>query len=344
MNTYAQIKHSDTRTVEIRTKNRLRTWYSKYKPVLSQHERKYLSYLDKESTDSTFGTFYLLMKVHKQPMKTRPIVSVSGSMLERLGKWVTSYLLPIAMNTKSYIKSSLEFKKKVMSTPAPDGLLLLTADAVIMYTSINTNHAMRLISNHLRLCEATSKEKNIPAAALIEGLNILMRCNAFRFGDTYWRQLSGTAMGTPPAPSWATLFYSFHDEFLLLKYREHLWQFSRYIDDIATGWIPAKKYDDDIFNEFTHDLSQFHDLKWVVSDRSKQINFLDLTITVTKDKTIQTTIFEKKMNLNLYIPPTRHTHLGFLTASSSEQSIGSHHYALTEKTSKTNFELFTTVS
>jgi hypothetical protein len=54
----------------------------------------YLEHALKKVNDP-FAYFYLLAKIHKSPMKTRPILSVSGSLLEGLGKWTDLQLQKI---------------------------------------------------------------------------------------------------------------------------------------------------------------------------------------------------------------------------------------------------------
>jgi hypothetical protein len=39
-----------------------------------------------------------------------------------------------------------------------------------------------------------------------------MRNNVFAFGSHYFKQCNGTAMGTPYACTYATIYYSYHEE------------------------------------------------------------------------------------------------------------------------------------
>ena len=54
--------------------------------------------------------------------------------------------------------------------------------------------------------------QDFPIDQIIAGLKIVMQCNVFSFGNKYFLQLNGTAMGTPCACAYATIYYSFHEE------------------------------------------------------------------------------------------------------------------------------------
>ena len=71
---------------------------------------------------------------------------------------------------------------------------------------------------------------------ILEALEILMRHNLFKFGDTYWRQIDGTAMGAPPAPAYATIYYAIHEFKLLRQFQKFLFFYRHYIDDALVIW------------------------------------------------------------------------------------------------------------
>ena len=75
---------------------------------------------------------------------------------------------------------------------------LFTADAISMYTNIPTNTAIMLIAKYIR--KSVSEEQPKQNEALIAALKLVMLNNIFSFSDMAFKQLNGTAMGTPPAP------------------------------------------------------------------------------------------------------------------------------------------------
>ena len=61
-----------------------------------------------------------------------------------------------------------------------------------------------------------------------------MRNNVFRFGDTSFLQTSGTAMGTQPAPTYATLHFAICEATAIPDFPE-LQLCTRYIDADCYG-------------------------------------------------------------------------------------------------------------
>mmetsp|Transcript_16444 Transcript_16444/g.19507 ORF Transcript_16444/g.19507 Transcript_16444/m.19507 type:complete len:130 (-) Transcript_16444:305-694(-) len=103
-----------------------------------------------------------------------------------------------------------------------------------MYSNLRTQKALREIAQYLHQRE--KRFSSIPADALTAALSIVMQNNVFQFGDTYWLQLIGTAMGTPSAPAYANLAYAIHENPIMKKYAGNLVCYKRYIDDIFGIW------------------------------------------------------------------------------------------------------------
>ena len=130
--------------------------------------------------------------------------------------------------------------------------------------------------------------------------------NVFRFGDSYWIQLSGTAMGAPPAPMYATLYFAKIENQFIPKY-PNLFYYRRYIDDGFGIWnITAEEnavQNEKRWNDFKNNFNSVSTLEWTFSDRTRTTDFLDINVTLTDDGRVRTRIFEKALNLHLYLPP-----------------------------------------
>jgi hypothetical protein len=109
-----------------------------------------------------------------------------------------------------------------------------TADAESMYTNIDTNSALAYISSYIR--DHAAEFEFYSVEALVEALKIVMKNIIFTFGDTYWRQDSGTVMGTPPAPHWANIFYALFENQFVPQFVPNLIFYKRFIDDIIGLW------------------------------------------------------------------------------------------------------------
>jgi hypothetical protein len=134
-----------------------------------------------------------------------------------------------------------------------------------------------------------------------------MRENVFTFGDMIFKQLTGTAMGTPPACALATIYMAINGENDFINdFSGHLKYYRRFIDDAFGVWEchPDPAVDQHRFQQFILRMQTAPGLEWIVEPLSTQVNFLDLTISILPNCTFTTTLYEKDLNLHLYIPPS----------------------------------------
>ena len=131
---------------------------------------------------------------------------------------------------------------------------------------------------------------------------LVMQNNVFEWGDLYFLQLLGTAMGTSAACMWATIYYAVHENNTLLpRFSDQLLVYCRFIDDIFGIWIGNPN--GLAWNQFKDYCNDYGLLKWDFSVPSKSVNFLDLTIYI-ENGWVLTKTYQKPMNLYHYISPS----------------------------------------
>ena len=298
--TYQRLSLHEANQYVMMNRRRLQIWLGTHKEELNKQEYEYIRYHTSRVHDP-MPYFYLLMKVHKTPLKTRPIVSFSGSLFHSLGVWIDTHLQAVAKSFPSYLQSSFDLLQDFKSLNLPPNCRIFTADATSMYTNIDTPAAVAAIHDYIQANQA--KFPFLPLTPLTDALLLLMNHNVFQFGDTYWKQLSGTAMGAPPAPTYANVSFATHELGILDEFHNSLGYYKRYIDDVFGIWIPDPDpvIDAAKWRAFQIRLNAWHGLQWIVSERTTEVVFLDLTLCLT-DTTMISTLFEKPMNLHLYLP------------------------------------------
>lgn len=246
--------------------------------------------------------FYGLPKVHKTPMSLRPVVSTHSSLLSVFSVWLDYKMKDLLHLVKSYLKDSYSLIQELKEFKLPDSTLLFTADAKSMYTNIDSASGVsalqELIYTNRKLIPT-----EFPIELFLQILKVVMDNNIFSFADSYWLQLTGTAMGTPAACSYATLsFGQYENTTLLPAFKDNIIFYCRYIDDIFGIWLPSTTNNKTTWANFKQMLNGWGNLQWYLEDPSKKINFLDLNIEI-KHSNLHFSTFQKPLNLHLYIPP-----------------------------------------
>ena len=146
-----------------------------------------------------------------------------------------------------------------------------------MYTNIDTNHALQMLKQLFKTFPYGSIHPG-----LLRGIEIIMKECIFQFGATHWLQLSGTAMGTPPAPMYATLYFAIHEAIVLPQFPQLLF-YKRYIDDALGIWIPKFDLIEDAadFTQLQMMFDTYGKLCWEFEALSTSTHFLDINIHIT---------------------------------------------------------------
>jgi hypothetical protein len=308
-NNYKLLTNDESTSIQQQTTIKIVQLIKKYKHKLDKEsnkcfERKFNHAINNEEFRTS--RFYIMPKIHKDPWQTRPIVSCIGSSTEVLSVWLDVQLQKVIKLCLSYIEDSIQVITELNElSPLPKGATIFSADATSMYTNIDIDHGLESIKLWLERHQHEFPKDFPPIELICEGLELVMKNNIFEFGETTWHQLQGTAMGTSVAPTFATIYYAYHEETAILNSSIKPYYYKRKIDDTITIMLD---YTNIKHKEFMNIMNNFSNgknksLEWIATKPSATIDFLDLTIKIEPNGTINTKTYQKKLNLYLYIPP-----------------------------------------
>ena len=204
------------------------------------------------------------------------------------------------------MQDSRHVMKKLEKIQLPQNAKLFTSDAVSMYTNIETEHGLDIMNRWLIKLEEEGKIAacEFPRDLIINLLKLVMENSMFQFGDTYFLQLSGTAMGTSVACVYAYLYSGWKEtQDILPEYnpKTELLFHGRLIDDIFGIWAGDNTERWEHYNENLNDFRPGK-LEWETSPLSDSVNFLDLTISIGSNGQLKYSTHQKPYNLHLYVP------------------------------------------
>ena len=121
-------------------------------------------------------------------------------------------------------------------------------------------------------------------------------------------------MGAPPAPPWDTIFFGIHKDTVLAQFGEILQLYCFFIDDVLGIFLvdtdPA--VDHIKWTAFVSLMKDYYGIEWIFKEHLDNVNYMDMTIEIRGGR-IVTSLYEKAMNLYLYILPYSTHYPGVLT-------------------------------
>ena len=166
---------------------------------------------------------------------------------------------------KSYSQDSFTLKKELDLQKILSNARLFICDSTLMYTNIKIGLALHCIG---KFALENKKHLTVPPAFLMDALHLLMTNNMFQFGDRYWLQKVGTAVGAPPAPPWSTIFFSIHEETVLTQFGNKLQLYRCFINDVLGIWLvdPDLAEDHRQWTLFVALMQDYYGLEWIFEE------------------------------------------------------------------------------
>ena len=88
--------------------------------------------------------------------------------------------------------------------------MLFIADTKSTYTNMYMRHAILVITEWLKQ-PRHRLPRGFPLDAIIEAMTLITTNTIFEWGEMYFFQLLGTAMGTSSVCMWATIYFAVHE-------------------------------------------------------------------------------------------------------------------------------------
>lgn len=218
---------------------------------------------------------YFLLKIHKNPVDVRPIVSGCEGPTEKISCLLDYFLQPLVQKANSYIRDSKSLIRMLENFVLPDRAILVSIDVKSLYLSIPQDEGISVVIHRLARLDGTDLEPPFPTTVTAELLSIVLKHNIFQFDGSMFRQVRGTAMGTRVAPAFAGIFMADLEESFLEEeeIKPLIWR--RYIDDILCIWPDSR----DSLDDFLLRLNSFHPtISFTHTISEDSIVYLDLTI------------------------------------------------------------------
>jgi len=271
--------------------------------IITSEEMKWILQKPKNKPFSP-SPFYILPKIHKKPVKGRPIVPSKNWITYYLSKWVANQLNPLVTNIcHDVLKDSTDLLQEIKNLNKTGintaEYYTISADVEALYPSIPPNTGIQMIEKFLNEINWKSLELR---SFLLWSLHLILNHTYIIFNKKIYKQIQGAAMGSPCIPPYANIFMNMIERDTVKRFKEPntLLLYKRFIDDI----FAIIKKDNEKIKQLQMDLNNIcHNIKLTWTEPSYQTDFLDITIILDHTKsTIETTTYQKNLNKYLYLP------------------------------------------
>lgn len=241
--------------------------------------------------------FYALIKVHKTGYPIRPIVSFIGSPSYNIAKYLSKILTPSTNKSAIKLKNSIDIKQKLQSFTVPATHMLISFDVKALFTSIPQIFALDCLETFLEEHKDIYDRTRLNASEILKLIKLCFDSTLFAYDNLYYRQVTGTPMGSPVSVVIAEIVMQSIEKFIIPQIQGFTLFWYRYVDDVLAC---VKKEDVpcvlNIINSVNGSI-QFT----AEEEQENAISFLDLKLIKNQDGTLSFEIFRKATHTDKYL-------------------------------------------
>jgi hypothetical protein len=253
--------------------------------------------------------FYGIPKIHKEPVKMRPIIPCHSAIQNPAAKYVSKILKPIIQSAPSIIHGTKDLAIKLSTLKLQHGrkYYIVTGDVVAFYPNIPIKKCIDIVcelylQHYHNGVTPTDELKLHEADIFIQCLHIGNKELILKYEDTLYLQTRGLAMGVADSPDLANLFGWWFEDSCKVLSNPLIPFYGRYIDDVF-----ALVYANSEEEALAHlQIVQFDDcrIEWNVSDQFQV--FLDMTLFIDENNMLQYMPYRKQRSHQERIPWISH--------------------------------------
>ena len=280
---------------------------------------------------------YGLPKLHKPGFPMRPIVSFCGSPTYQLSKYLTTIPQPLTDKSRRKLQAMEDFIKATNTVQIPDDYKLVSFDLKSLFTSIPLQLALQWTKNAI---VQSTDPLPLLTEDIMDLLNLCLTSTYFQYNGKHYKQLHGTAMGSPVSVVVAEIVMQNIEESALSTCRQTIPLCLRYVDDTFTAvWH-------DVIDAFHHHLNEQNtDIQFNREfEENGKLSFLDCLVS-RDDNSPRTTVYRKPSNTDRLLDgsssnPTSHKAITIRTLTRRAQQV----YNTTDSLSDENKHLDRVIS
>ena len=141
--------------------------------------------------------FYGLPKIYESGILLRPIVSFINSQTSVISSYLRRILSPVVRNTDYTYKNSCKFADFTRDKILNAGDKLASFNIVLLFPKIPIDLVVKVAEERLKGDASLGQRTSLSVEDIIHLLSFCLKITQFTYNGTYYRQVFGTAMGSP---------------------------------------------------------------------------------------------------------------------------------------------------